>query len=100
MEDLTLLERLVDVVAEGDEEESGKGEGEGGESCGVPDAEERDVDFEEVHDKDTGIVCMTGIMMLESGCECGWRHQRYCKVTSQIRGSEATFLLEESFVLL
>lgn len=69
MEDLALFEGFEYVVAGGDEDEGRKDEGEGGEGGGVEDAEERDVRARngEVHGKDTGVVCMIGIMMLRSG---------------------------------
>ena len=54
------------MVAWGDEEEGGEDKGEGGEGCGVEDAEEGDVGVGEMHGKD--IACMVGILMLGSRC--------------------------------
>ena len=69
MVDLALLEGFVDLFAGGDEKEGAEDEGEGGESCGVEDAEERDMGAgtREAHGKDTGVMCMFGVMMLRSG---------------------------------
>lgn len=69
MVDLALVEGFVDVVAGGDEEEGGKDEGEGGEGCGVEDAEEGNAGVGCVHGKYIGVGCMIGIMMLGSGWE-------------------------------
>ena len=71
MEDLTLFEGLVDVVAWGDEEKGAKDEGEGGEGGGVEDAEEGDAGAAEgeLHGKDMGGARMIGVMMLGSCCE-------------------------------
>ncbi len=69
MVDLALVEGFVDVVAGGDEEEGGKDEGEGGEGCGVEDAEEGNAGVGVVHGKYIGVGCMIEIMMLGSGWE-------------------------------
>ena len=49
------------MVAWGDEEESGKDEGEDSKSCGIEDTEERDVGMGEVHGKYMGPTWMMGI---------------------------------------
>lgn len=68
MVDLAPVEGFVDVVAGGDEEEGGEDEGEGGEGCGVEDAEEGDVGVGsgEMHGKDMGVAGMVGMMVLGS----------------------------------
>lgn len=85
MEDLALGEGFVDVVAGGDEEESGEDEAEGGEGCGVEDAEEGDVGAAvgqaevEVHGKDMGVACMVGIMMLVGEVVVRWPRMTFGK---------------------
>ena len=69
MVDLALLEGFVYLFAGGDEKKGAEDEGEGGESGGVEDTEERDVGAgtRKAHCKDTGFMCMFGVMMLRSG---------------------------------
>ena len=69
MVDLALLEGFEYLFAGGDEDEGDKDEGEGGESGGVEDTEERDVGAgtREAHGNDTGFTCMFGVLMLRSG---------------------------------
>ena len=69
MVNLALLKGFVYLFAGGDEKKGAKDEGEGRESGGVEDTEERDVGagMREAHGKDTGFMCMFGVMMLRSG---------------------------------